>query len=73
MQGEKRLTAKENSNLMSYRLAMGMADEMLSKGIISESEHSKIELRMCEKYGIKIMSIYRIICRNTLDIHAGKS
>ena len=64
MQEEKRLTAEESDNVMNFRLA---------KGIISESEHRQIEQKMGEKYCIKISSIFRIICRKSLDIYAGKS
>ena len=73
MQEEKRLTAEERDNVMNFRLAMSMADDMLEKGIISETEHRQIEQKMGEKYCIKISSILRIICRKSLDIYAEKS
>lgn len=72
MQEEKKLSSEENDNLMNFRLAMSMADDMLEKGIISESEHRQIEQKMGEKYCIKISSIFRIICRKSLDNYAGK-
>ena len=73
MQEGKKLTVEESDNVMNFRLAMGMADDMLEKGIISESEHRQIEQKMGEKYCIKISSIFRIICRKSLDIYAEKS
>ena len=73
MQEEKRLTAEESDNVMSFRLAMSMADDMLEKGIISETEHRQIEQKMGEKYCIKITSVFRIICRKSLDNYPGKS
>ena len=73
MQEEKRLTAEERDNVMNFRLAMSMADDMLEKGIISETEHRQIEQKMGEKYCIKISSIFRIICRKSMNIYAKKS
>lgn len=46
-------------NILMYKLAMHMAEEMLKKGIISSDEYDKINDKMCEKFSIKITSIYR--------------
>ena len=46
-------------NVVAYRLAMTMANEMLSRGIISEEEFAKIETKMCEKYCINLSSFFR--------------
>ena len=57
---ERRGMGKEMyENVMGYRLAMSMAKEMLSRGIISEEEFVKIETKMCEKYCINLSSIFR--------------
>lgn len=48
-------------NILMYKLAMHMAEEMLKKGIISSDEYDKINDKMCEKFSIKITSIYRNI------------
>lgn len=54
---------------MGYKLAMGMADSMLAQGIISEAEHYEIDQKMCEKYCIKITSIFRNYARKSVDIN----
>lgn len=46
-------------NILMYKLAMHMAEEMLKNGIISSDEYDKINDKMCEKFSIKITSIYR--------------
>lgn len=63
MQEEAKLSDKEYENVVSYKLAMGMADEMLERGIISAAEHERIDMRMCEKYCINFRSIFRNIAR----------
>lgn len=59
MPEEKHLTEEEYANLTGYQLAMSLANEMLRKGFISEDEYVKIEAHMCDKYCIKITSIFR--------------
>lgn len=56
MQGGK---MENYQNILMYKLAMHMAEEMLKKGIISSDEYDKINDKMCEKFSIKITSIYR--------------
>ena len=46
-------------NIIMYKLAMHMAEDMKNRGIISEEEYVTIEQTMCEKFSIKITSIYR--------------
>ncbi len=46
-------------NILMYKVAMSMADDMLKKGIITPEEHRKIEQKMCEKFSINSTSIYR--------------
>ena len=59
---ERRGMEKEMyENVMGYRLAMSMANMMLSRGIISEEEFAKIETKMCDKYCINLSSIFRYL------------
>jgi len=51
---------KDYENLMNYRVAMAMAEEMLSQGIITKEEYDKAEEKICEKYGINFSSIFRL-------------
>lgn len=67
MPEEKMLSDEEYENVVGYKLAMGMADEMLERGIISIDEHEKIDQKMCEKYCINFRSIFRNIGRKRLD------
>ena len=46
-------------NILMYKLAMSMADDMLKRGIITPEEHGLIEQKMCEKFSINSSSIYR--------------
>lgn len=46
-------------NIIMYKLAMHMAEDMKNRGIISEEEYVTIEQKMCEKFSIKSTSIYR--------------
>ena len=46
-------------NILMYKIAMSMAEEMLKKGIISSDEYTNIEAKMCEKFSINSCSIYR--------------
>ena len=59
----REMTKEEAERITGYKLAMSMADSMLAQGIISEEEHYKIDQRMCEKYCIKITSIFRNFAR----------
>lgn len=47
--------------LLGYKSAMAQARLMRSKGLISDEEYTKIETKMCEKYGINFGSLYRDI------------
>ncbi len=66
----REMTKDEAKRIMGYKLAMNMADSMLAQGIISEDEHYKIDQKMCEKYGIKITSIFRNYDRKSVDINS---
>ncbi len=57
----------DNEKLMGYMLAMMMAKKMLSAGIIDMSEYTKIEEKMCEKYGINICSFFRELRAKRVD------
>lgn len=59
----REMTKEEAVRITGYKLAMSMADSMLAQGIISEAEHYKIDQKMCEKYCIKITSIFRNYAR----------
>lgn len=65
----REMTKEEAERIMGYKLATGMADSMLAQGIISEAEHYEIDQKMCEKYCIKITSIFRNYARKSVDIN----
>ena len=46
-------------NILMYKLAMHMAEDMKNRGIITDEEYVRIEQKMCEKFSIKSTSIYR--------------
>ena len=48
-------------NILMYKLAMHMADDMKKRGIITDEEYVRIEQKMREKFSIKSTSIYRNI------------
>lgn len=66
----REMTKEEAERITGYKLAMNMADSMLAQGIISEEEHYKIDQKMCEKYCIKITSIFRNYARKSVDINS---
>lgn len=66
----REMTKEEAERITGYKLAMNMADSMLAQGIISEEEHHKIDQKMCEKYCIKITSIFRNYARKSVDINS---
>ncbi len=43
--------------LISYRISMTMADEMLSQGIILPEDHRRIDEIMTEKYGLSLCEL----------------
>ena len=47
--------------LLGYKSAMAQARLMLSKGLITEQEYTIIETKMCGKFGINSVSLYRDI------------
>ena len=47
-----------NERIAAYKLAMGMADTMRKRGIISDDDYDKIRRIMAEKYGISLSSIF---------------
>ncbi len=49
--------------LVSYRISMSLAEDMLLRGIISERDYSKIDRIIAKKYGLSLDSI---CCRNPL-------
>ena len=46
-------------NIIMYKLAMHLAEDMKNRGIITDEEYVTIEQKMCEKFSIKSTSIYR--------------
>ncbi len=46
-------------NIIMYKLAMHLADDMKKRGIITDEEYVQIEQKMGEKFSIKSTSIYR--------------
>ena len=52
---------KKYEDLVGYRMAMSMAKNMLSQGVITQDEFVKIELKMCDKYCINLSSIFRYL------------
>ena len=46
-------------NVIMYKLAMHMAEDMKNRGIITAEEYVQIEQKMREKFSIKSTSIYR--------------
>ena len=47
--------------LTKYKSAMMQAKMMLSKGLITQQEYTIIEAKMCGKFGINSVSLYRDI------------
>lgn len=45
--------------VISYKLAMIQAKELLLRGLLTTEEYGIIETKMCQKYGINSCSIYR--------------
>lgn len=45
--------------VVSYKLAMIQAKELLLRGLLTTEEYGIIETKMCQKYGINSCSIYR--------------
>ena len=48
-------------NVLMYKLAMHMAEDMKNRGIITEEEYVRIEQIMCLKFSISSNSILRNI------------
>ena len=48
-------------NILMYKLAMHMAEDMKNRGIITEEEYVRIEQIMCLKFSINSTSILRNI------------
>ena len=48
-------------NVLMYKLAMHMAEDMRNRGIITDEEYVRIEQIMCEKFSISSNSILRNI------------
>ena len=48
-------------NIIMYKLAMHMAEDMKNRGIITEEEYVRIEQIMCLKFSINSTSILRNI------------
>ena len=46
-------------NIIMYKLAMHLAEDMKNRGIITDEEYVTIEQKMCEKFSINSTSIYR--------------
>lgn len=66
--GEMKMEKQNYDNLLNYKLAMSIAKDMLSQGILTEEEYGQIERKMCEKYCINLSSIFRISLSKSLDI-----
>lgn len=48
-----------NQRLISYGMAMSLAKELISRGIITEEEYSKIDKIMTQKYGVSSSTIFQ--------------
>ena len=59
MKGVLLLVDKAFRALLDYKSAMAQARVMLSKGLITEREYTIIETKMCGKFGINSVSLYR--------------
>lgn len=46
-------------NISSYRMAMSLAKELISRGIITKEEYSEIDKIMTKKYGVSSSTIFR--------------
>ena len=46
--------------LTAYKTAMGIAETMLRRGIISEDDYAEIDTIMTKKYGLSLDSIFRM-------------
>lgn len=57
------MNADYRDALVSYRVSMSLAEDMLLQGIISEKDYSKIDRIIAKKYGLSLDSI---CCRNPL-------
>lgn len=57
------MSADYRNALVSYRVSMSLAEDMLLQGIISEKDYSKIDRIIAKKYGLSLDSI---CCRNPL-------
>lgn len=54
-----------HENMVAYRVAMSLAEEMLSSHIITAREYDKIDRMIAQKYGL---SLGNICCRKPLQI-----
>lgn len=45
--------------IAAYQIAMSVVRELLSKGIITESEYRKIDTILAKKYGLNSCTIFR--------------
>ena len=61
------MDSQKDNQIMNYKIAMGMAREMVQKGIISEEEFNKINDKISEKYCINFDSIFRENGLKSLD------
>lgn len=55
------MTTKYYDALTKYKTAMVQAKKMLSLGLITAEEYTKIEAKMCGKFGINLDDLYREI------------
>ena len=59
--GERRIDMSDDlrTRLTRYRMAMGLALEMLRQGLITEDEYGIIDTIMTKRYGLTSSTIFR--------------
>lgn len=53
------LMTELKERIAAYQIAMSVVRELLSKGIITESEYRKIDTILAKKYGLNSCTIFR--------------
>ena len=61
------MDSQRDNQIMNYKIAMGIAREMLQKGVISDEEYNKINDKISGKYCINFDSIFRENDSKSLD------
>ena len=52
------MTRDEGKREITYQLTMNLAHELLTKGVISESDYRKFDTKMQQKYNPKIGGLF---------------